>query len=222
MAKRKLGLLNEVLPSPQRVSASSPRARTMAHMHRLMTVAAAAGALACTKEGSNDTIKADDQKKPKNTADPTSTPTDTVSTTPTTTAVPTNPGYVVVDPMPAPAKCAGAASTISATAMWKTVKAGGMGVEVRLPKSTSPDVIYSHKGSPTASAATIVGATFTGSEVILEVVPDKGATSAYLYVPLECTAGDEHLNVEIDLGALAGGAPPKAGTAVSVTLYDSY
>lgn len=226
--------MNEVLPSPDRAPSASqvpsPRARTLAHMHKLLAVAAATSAMACSKEGSNDTIKADDHSKDKTTIDPTATTaatttataTDTVSTAPTVTATAPTPGYVVVDPMPPPAKCAGAASTITTTAAWKTSSAGALAIEVHLRKSSKPDVLYSHKTPPTAYSATILATSFSGSEVVITVLPDKSATYASLSVPLDCSAGSEHLNVELDLSSLAGGAPPTSGTPVKVTLYDSY
>jgi hypothetical protein len=224
--KKRLKMLPEVLPSPQGVNANgpSPRARTMAHMQRLLAVAAAAtGAMACPKEGASD-IKADDSKT-KTTVDPTSTATtaattDPTSTAPTTTATPTNPGYVVVDPMPPPAMCSGAASTISTSASWKTSASGALGVEVHLRKSSRADVSYTSKAAPTAYSGTIVATSFSPSEVVITMVPDKGATYAGLYVPLACSAGDEHLNVQLELPAPP--AVPTAGTPVKVTLYDSY
>jgi hypothetical protein len=128
---------------------------------------------------------------------------------------------MVVDMLPPPAKCAGAASTITPTAAWKTSSTGAMGIEVRLRKSTRPDVLYSSKSSPSGYGGTIVATSLTGSEVVITLVPDSGATYAGLYVPLECKAGDERLNVELDLSAAPAGSP-KSGTPVKVTLYDSY
>jgi len=222
--KKRLKMLPEVLPSPQGVNGSSPRARTMAHMNKLLAIAAAASAMACPKEGASD-IKGDDTKT-KTTVDPTSTTTttptatDTAATAPTTTSTPTNPGYVVVDPMPPPAMCSGAAATISTSAAWKTSATGALGIEVHLRKSTRPDVAYTTKSAPTAYSGTIVSTSFSPSEVVIMMVPDKGSTYAGLSVPLSCSSGDEHLNVQLELSAAP--AAPTAGTPVKVTLYDSY
>ena len=222
--KKRLKMLPEVLPAPQGTNGSSPRARTMAHMNKLLAIAAAASAMACPKEGASD-IKADDTKT-KATIDPNSTTTATTTATTedtasvTTTSTPTNPGYVVVDPMPPPALCSGAASTISTSASWKTSASGTLGVEVHLRKSTRADVIYTSKTAPTAYSGTIVATSFSPSEVVITMVPDKGATYVGLYVPLSCTLGDEHLNVQLEIAAPP--AVPTAGTPVKVTLYDSY
>ena len=206
----------------------SVRAKTMTHMKRLLAVAAATGAAgaACTKEGSNDTIKADESKgKPVSTSTetPTAAPSPTPSDTATVVTPPTPPsaGYMVVDMLPPPAKCAGASGTIMPTAAWKSSSSGAMAIEVHLRKPTRPDVAYSTKTPPTAYAGTISATTVTGGEVIITLVPDTGATYAGLYVPLDCKAGSERLNVELDLSA-APGATPKSGTPVKVSLYDSY
>jgi hypothetical protein len=202
----------------------------MAHMRKLLALAAATGAAsaACPKEGTSDGIKADDKTKPTSTSSPTTVATPTVTSTPSDTATvvapPTtpSPGYMVVDMLPPPAKCAGAAATITPTAAWKTSASGAMGIEVHLRKSTRPDVIYSSKSTPSGYGGTIVSTSLTGSEVVITLVPDAGATYAGLYVPLECKAGDERLNVELDLSAVTPGASPKSGTPVKVNIYDSY
>ncbi|HET9932319.1 MAG TPA: hypothetical protein VFQ35_16560 [Polyangiaceae bacterium] len=46
--RRRLKLMNEVLPSPTNAGASSPRARTLLHMQRLLS--ATAFAVACSKQ----------------------------------------------------------------------------------------------------------------------------------------------------------------------------
>ena len=228
--KRRLRLMNEVLPAPDRASASPPRTRTMANMNRLLAIAALGAA--CTKEGSSNTIKPDEATKPKPTSEPTATATATTvttvedtapSTTATTSGTATSPtaGYLVVDMLPPPAKCAGSAATITPTAAWKSSAGGALAIEIRLRKPARPDAFYSKKSAPTAYSATIVGTAFTGGEIVVTIIPDKGATYAGLYVPLECKAGDERLNVEIDLSSIAT-KPPSSGTAVKVSLYDGY
>src|SRR5579859_5210587 len=138
-------------------------------MRKMMALAAATGAMGvgCTKE---DTIKSDNatDKPVTNPVNTTSIPSDSMSTTPSDTATtvgpPTPPsaGYMVVDMLPPPAKCAGASSTITPTAAWKTSSTGAMGVEVRLRKSTRPDVIYSSKSTPSGYGGTIVATSLTG------------------------------------------------------------
>ena len=122
--------------------------------------------------------------------------------------------------MPPPAMCSGAAATISTSAAWKAAPSGAMGIEVHLRKSSRPDVAYTTKGAPSPYSGTIVSTSFSPSEVVIMMVPDKGATYAGFSVPLSCSSGDEHLNVQLDLPAAP--AAPTAGTPVKVTLYDSY
>lgn len=213
----------------------TPRQRTLAQMKKMLAVAAA-GAMgaACSKEESQTVIRADEAKsKPTSSpSDPKTTPTPVPSPTPSappsdsaTVVSPPSPpsaGYMVVDMLPPPAKCAGAAATITPTAAWKTSSTGSMGIEVHLRKSTRPDVAYSSKSAPTAYGGTIVATSLTGTDVIITVVPDAGSTYAGLYVPLECKAGDEKLTVEFDLSTFKPGSSPKSGTPVKVTLYDTY
>ena len=218
---RKLRLLPEVLPDPTaKAHEGSPRARTVRHMQRLLAMAAATTALACTKDGEPGIRKeseATTKKKP--TADPT-VPTATASATETATAtVPdptTGPGYGVVDPMPPPAKCSGAAASIKAVGTWKSDKSGPY-VEVKLPKPTMPDAKYDRKTAPYASGGKIGGTTFLGDDLILRVVPDAGATTVSVYTSVTCTAGPEHVALEIDL---TSGKTP--GSMVKIDLYDQW
>jgi hypothetical protein len=129
--KRRLRLMNEVLPEPSPSGEGSPRQRTMANMQRLLAVAAAGAALGagCTKP--ETPINSDHPaESAATTAAPSATSSATaptaVATTPPTAApsasvvappsasTPTPPpphitpppvrGYGVVDPMPRPAR----------------------------------------------------------------------------------------------------------------------
>ncbi|MEO7096742.1 MAG: hypothetical protein ABI175_26020 [Polyangiales bacterium] len=218
---RKLRLLPEVLPDPTAKAAEgSPRARTVRHMQRLLAMAAATTALACTKEGEPGIRKENEATtKKKPTADPTATETATATATASTTAEPdptVGPGYGVVDPMPPPAKCAGAAASIKAVGAWKTDKLGAY-VELKLPKPTMPDTKYDRKAAPYASGGKIGAPTYVGDDLVLHVVPDAGSTTVWVYASVTCTAGPEHVSLQVDLSA--GTAP---GSAVKISMYDQY
>ncbi len=210
-SKRRLRLMPEVLPDPtkQHHAQGAPRTRTLEHMRRLMAMAATTAALgvACTKEGAPPIRKEDDStaKKKSTPPDPTTAETATASAT----AVDTGTiGYGVVDPMPPPAKCAGLAASVAATATWK-----GKVVELKLPKTTRPDGKWSRKDPPTAYSGKITKTTWIGDDLVLEIVPDSGAPLVSVYVSASCAAGDEHVNVSVDVS--------KPGTAV-ITLYDAF
>jgi len=128
--RRRLKLMNEVLPSPTASDATSPRARTLSHLQRLMSAAALLAA--CNKQspgtgqpgyGVVDPMPppALDRDKPDSgaAADASAaTPTSSVASplairsavpVASSSAAPPNPppighGYGVVDPMPTPAQ----------------------------------------------------------------------------------------------------------------------
>lgn len=219
---RKLRLLPEVLPDPTAKAAEgSPRARTVRHMQRLLAMAAATTAMACAKDGEPGIRKENEATtKKKPTADPTVTTTATASETATATAtIPdptTGPGYGVVDPMPPPAKCSGAAASIKAVGTWKTDKSGPY-VEVKLPKPTMPDAKYDRKTPPYASGGKVGGITFVGDDMIVHVVPDAGSPTVWVYTSVTCTAGLEHVAVQIDIST---GKTP--GSTAKIDLYDQW
>jgi hypothetical protein len=227
-SKRHLRLMTEVLPEPDRASETGPRARTLAHMHRLLAVAAAAGALgtACTKEATNDTINTGDPSKDRTAVDPsaagTTTPPaqNTVATASGETTSGPPGGYAVVDPLPPPAQCAGAAETVAATATWKASGDGGVAIEVRLRKPSNKDFAYSRKSKVTPYDATIVATSMTGGDLVVTIVPDKGETSVGIYVPIDCPPRDGSVTVQIDLSGAPSGTKPSPGTAVKVSVYD--
>jgi hypothetical protein len=86
--KRRLKLLNEVLPAPVADPIGSPRARTLAHFQRL-TSAAVIAAAACSKDPGNEQMRGNPNS--------------------------VSPGYAVVDPLPPPPRDHGDASVVHAT-----------------------------------------------------------------------------------------------------------
>ena len=227
-SKRRLRLMPEVLPDPTpHHGEGAPRQRTVAHLQRLMALTAALSAsAACTKEGEPSARKEDESSFKRKSDSTATTATTTIATTDTTaTATATAPsatvtsigtGYAVVDPLPPPAVCPGLAATIGASASWKTDKSGAY-VELRMPKSSRADVKLKRTEAPTAYSAKVASVAWVGDDMVLRVVPDAGATMAYVYVAAECSKGGEHVYAQLDL---SGGAKP--GSSVTVTLNDSY
>jgi hypothetical protein len=215
--RKKLKLLPEVLPPPINSSSKSPRQRTAERMVALVALTAAA----CSKEDPVS-IRPEDPSKMKKTQtnpDPTTTTTTTATTTaPTTTSVtPTSsptPGYMVVDPLPPPAKCAGLASTIKATAAWKTGATGSF-IELKLPKPGKPDAKYGKTPTTTpVYGGKLLSIAPAGDGLVVQVVPDSGSTNVYVYIEAACTAGTERVYASMEFKS--------AGGPITVTLSDVF
>src|SRR5262245_33407047 len=141
MEKRRLKLMPEVLPAPDRARPGGARQRTVAHMQRMAQAAAAVASASCSREPTNTQTVVIPPTTSTSTATttavataPTVTATATATPTapPTVTAPPT--GYAVVDPMPAPARCAGLARTTKTIAAWKKDATGTfLEITVTLP-----------------------------------------------------------------------------------------
>lgn len=211
---RKLRVLPEVLPAPIPLSEESPRARTVAHMRRLLGVAAATAAMSCSKEDPMIVKTPDDvvKKKPDPPPDP---PKPAPSPSPSI-----DPGYMVVDMLPPPAACDGASSSIKASAQWD---ASASEIELKLGASTKPDVHVTYPakagsgGTPSISGGTIVSTSVAGGGASLRLKKSAGATAIFVTFPLACKAGSEHLNVYLDVTKSA-----VAGASIPVTLSDAW
>ncbi len=130
--KRRLRLMNEVLPEPPPSPAGSPRQRTLANMQRLLALAATSAALgaACTKPTETPTSPDHPVESAATAGDASATPTAVATTLPTATAKPSASvvvapsasapppppphvtavpvrGYGVVDPLPRPVRIPG-------------------------------------------------------------------------------------------------------------------
>ena len=213
---RRLKLLPEVLPPPNAPSMTSPRHRTTERLGALLAMAAAA---ACSREDSVAIRPEDPSKMKKSNPDPEPT---TVTTTTTTasatstvpTSVPTPPSYMVVDPLPPPAKCAGLASTIKATAAWKTGATGSF-LELKLPKPGRPDAKYGKTLMTTpVYGGKLLSIVPAGDGLVVQVVPDAKALDVYVYVEAACSAGTERVYASMSF--------PKAGGPITVTLSDVF
>ena len=211
---RRLKLLPEVLPPPNAASTSTPRARTRERLAALVAMTAAGAA--CSREDPVS-IRPEDPSKVKKTQ-PTAEATTTTTTNPsTTTVVPTvipTPSYMVVDPLPPPAMCAGLASTIKATAAWKTGSTGSF-LELKLPKPGQADAKYGKTPLTTpVYGGKLLSITPAGDGLVVQVVPDAGSKFVYVHIEASCTKGKEHVYAEMSFSAVGG--------PVTVTLSDVF
>jgi hypothetical protein len=225
-SKRHLRLMSEVLPKPDRASETGPRARTLAHMQRLLTVAAAAGALgtACTKETTSDTITGDPSKD-RAAVDPSAAGATAVQKPNTAATAPEETpggpaGYGVVDPLPSPGICAPAADSVKGTATWRARSGGGMAIEVRLPRPSRRDVAYARTSQMVAYQAKIASTSITGGALLVTLIPEKDAPTIVLSVPIDCSAGPAHLGVNL-LPATAPGHQPSPGDSITIAVSDA-
>lgn len=200
---RRLKLLPEVLPPPNAPSMTSPRQRTTERLGALLAIAAAA---ACSREDPVS-IRPEDPSKMKKHADPEPTATTTTTASATSvvpTSVPTPPSYMVVDPLPPPAKCAGLASTIKATAAWKTGATGSF-LELKLPKPGRPDAKYGKTPITTpVYGGKLLSIAPAGDGMIVQVVPDATSKDVYVYVEASCTAGTERVYASMSFTTTGG------------------
>jgi hypothetical protein len=215
---RKLRVLPEVLPTPTPLSEESPRARTVAHMRRLLGVAAATAAIGCSKEDPLIVKTPDDvvKKKPEPPPEPPKPPPSASQ------SASIDPGYMVVDMLPPPAACDGASTSIKASAQWD---ASASEIQLKLGTPTKPDVHVTYPSGPATSGAsapyvsgaTIVSVSVVGGGATLRLKKSAGSTAIFVSFPLACKAGSEHLNVYLDVTK-----PAAAGASIPVTLSDSW
>ncbi len=124
-------------------------------------------------------------------------------------------GYAVVDPMPRPSRCAGAAAAFKATAQWiDTPKGRRVELVLEAPASGQfrlGDVTKIRSGS--GDTFDEVTPTATGVRLVIEI---KSPPYAYVTVPVDCGAVDagtsDDVQVTLDLG--------DGGTALTPTLSE--
>lgn len=218
MSNRRLKLLPEVLPPPNASASSAPRARTSERLAALMAIAAAS---ACSREDPVS-IRPEDPskvKKANTNPDPTTTATTTTTVAPTVasvvpTSVPTPPSYMVVDPLPPPALCAGLAATIKASAAWKTGATGSF-LELKMDKPGMSGAKYGKTPTTTpVYGGKLLSIAPAGDGVVVQVVPDAAATFVYVYISASCPSGTERVYAEMSF--------TKSGAPVKVMLSDVY
>ena len=202
-------VMPEVLPDPRHPrGVSSPRARTMAHMQRLVATAAALGvttAAGAFELGCGKTTKVPGDNEPDGKSGPPK-PLDPGNTS----------GYAVVDPMPPPAHCAGVAQLVRATA--KFVKVGAdIQLEVRFPNPVGRDD-YKYSGKvATSYGGTVVSTAQKPDAVTVTIKPDATATNATITVKGNCNAGPSSVMANVTWTG-----PVTEKTSATINLNDMY
>ena len=224
---RRLQLMPEVLPAPTKVAKSeSVRARTVAHMQRLLATAAAIPLADCTRadtQGSQTvTIPVSSATAPASTTASTQgtllpPPTATVTATATATATAPDMGYAVVDPMPAPARCLGLAAASKATASFKH-SAGEwvLDIAVTLPTGgawTGTAFVTGSTISPWSGSIVTQNVASHSAKATLKLSP--GSTTAGLTIPVSCAAGTGSIAITASFTGT-----PSASTKVTLSKND--
>ncbi|CAN5571776.1 hypothetical protein BH09MYX1_BH09MYX1_53400 [soil metagenome] len=193
------------------------RERTLMHMHRMVATATAVGtAAACTKP--------DTTQGPQTVTIPSATTTTTAPPPPTvpigtTTATPepepTGPpghGYLVVDMLPAPALCAGIASSTTATTSYQIGKGGALvlRVTVKLGGGATWSGIL-----PSAWGGIFQSHTTNAAKDVIDVYVKPQAPQIGLSIPITCIKGPGTISVSV-----VGPPTPKPGDKTTVSIYD--
>lgn len=206
---RRLEILPEVLPAPTATPQSDVRARTLAHMQRLLA-ATAVMPLACTKA---DTQPTQTVTIPSATAsvaaDSTTHGTLIPETHPSATATATAPvdvGYAVVDPMPAPARCMGLAAASRATATFTADATGPvLDVHVTLPSGSAWSGT-SFSGQPSPWSGQLVSSSVSGATARARIRPTAGTTTLGVSFTVTCPAGPGTVSITATFPAATAGA----------------
>jgi hypothetical protein len=224
---RRLQILPEILPAPTKATPNQAvRARTVAHMQRLLATAAAIPLAGCTRPDTQATSQT--VTLPTAQATATASPSDstaqgsllpppTATAPATATATAPTTGYAVVDPMPAPARCMGLASASKVTAAFK--RHGGdwvLEVAVTLPAGPawrSTTFVPGSGASPWSG--TLVSSSVTSRTAKGRLKVPAGSKATGVVFEVACPSGNGHL-------AAAASFPgaPSASTKVAVTLTD--
>lgn len=209
---------------------SSARQRTVGHMNKL--IAATAAASACSRPDTQSVTIAPLPTVPAS-IDTTSSPPPPPPTASATFAPPPQPppppppdpsGYLVVDMLPAPARCLGVASASKVSA--KFTRDGGhmvLDVIITLPTSgAAAGTKFTNMAASSAWSATIVASTVasgnTIAHVTLQPTTAGSARAASMGVQLQVSCGSRGngtLAVNVDYSN-----PPLPGNVPSVTLHD--
>jgi hypothetical protein len=207
---------------------SSARHRTVGHMNKLL--AATAAASACTRPDTQTVTIAPLPNVPAST-DTTSAPPPPHPTASATLTQPPQPppppdpsGYLVVDMLPAPARCLGVAAASKVTA--KFHRDGGhmvFDLVVSLPTTgAAAGTKFTGSGANSAWSATIVSSTIrsnnTVANVRLQPTTSGSASLASMGVQLDVSCGargNGTLGVNVTYNS-----PPTESTVPTVTLAD--
>ncbi|HEY2369602.1 MAG TPA: hypothetical protein VGH87_24555 [Polyangiaceae bacterium] len=197
-------------------------------MNRLL--AATAAASACSRPDTQSVTIAPLPTVPATTDTTTAPPPPPPTASATFTQPPQPPpppdpsGYLVVDMLPAPARCLGVASASKTSA--KFTRNGGsvvLDVIITLPTSgAAAGTKFTNAGASSAWSATIVASTFASSNTVahvtLQPTTSGSVASASMGVQLQVSCGSRGngtLGVNITYAN-----PPSPGTVATVSLHD--
>ena len=195
---------------------SVSRGRTLAHMHQMLAATAAVG---CSRADVQTVTLTPLPTVPASATDGTASPaplppTATVASPPPTAPTSVPSGYLVVDMLPAPARCLGLASATKATARFHASATGPvLEIGVTLPSSGK---LAGSKWDGTASpwSGQVQSSSFHGPVATVRVKP-AAATTSSLGVSLGVSCG------AAGTGAIAVTATFAApGASASLTLQD--
>ena len=220
MQKRRLEMLPEVLPKPEKLAPRGDvRARTMQHMQRMVATATALGAAASCAKSDTTTTQTVTVPSASTTAPATATATTpphaSATATATATTVPTvsgppDTGYAVVDPMPMPSRCQGAAGASRATASFVQQ---GKDLVLKINVKLGGGATW-NGNSLTPYAGVVKNVSANATKDTLDII--LPATTSGVGIPVHCPAGDATVSAEI--ASLP--AKPKVGDSPAVSLYD--
>jgi hypothetical protein len=193
------------------------RQRTLHHMRRMVATATAVGtAAACSKPDATQgpqTVSLPSATTPTASTPPPPPPsvTATVSAAPTVDPPPEH-GYMVVDMLPAPARCAGIAAATTTSTTYVTGKGGGVVLRVTV-----------HLGGgatwtgmvPSAWGGILQSHSANAAKDVVDLYVKPQAVQIGLSIPITCSKGPGTISV-----AVTGPAAPKPGDATTVTIDD--
>lgn len=217
-------LMSEVLPAPSApFGGASPRARTLAKMERLLSLAATSAAIGGCSSASSPAQPVVDIPPAGSGGPLVVAGTNTTPPPPKASASATDEpsldgpiGYAVVDPLPPPAICAGVAPTIKATATWKQDKSG-MVIELALPKPGFSGSSYVVGSPPMVYGATVLHTKAAADSVLLRLAPSPGTTNVGVSLVVQCPPGQSKVSVNIEVKG-----PGQAGATLGTSLYDRW
>lgn len=193
------------------------RQRTLMHMHRMVATATAVGtAAACTKPDATQGPQV--VTIPSSTASATAvvtTPPPPTTSAPTPPPPPTGPpdhGYLVVDMLPAPALCAGIASSTTASTTYQIGKGGG--VVLRVTVHLGGGATWSGL-APSAWGSVLQSHSTNAAKDVIDLFVKPQAAQIGLSIPITCPKGPGTISVSV-----TGPPVPKPGDTTTVSIYD--
>lgn len=223
MAKRPLPLvtgdttktmLPEVLPDPRagRAREGGPRARTLAHMQRLVATAASMGVATGVAGCGKETKRRDPDPVPQPVASETATVPPVLTAEPPPTVNPIPPtGYAVVDPVPRPAHCPDVAAAMTSKATFG--KNGALTLEVHGP--ARPDFRWVRDAKPVVYGGSVKSFSFSNADAVVEIAPTGGVQVASVSLRAFCSKGPITIAASISWSG-----EPKAGVEPSASLNE--